>query len=153
MRKWASDISPGNWPLRHHASRLVLATVTETSFHIQQCNDGTLPSLIGWWTNLTRFEVPGNTFQGTIPSAIGAWTSLTSLNIGYNKLTGTIPSTVSAWTALSRAYFGRNNINGSMPTFGGGFCPRQGIGLTLDADCNNITGQAKISCACCNVCL
>jgi Calcium-binding EGF domain len=113
---------------------------------------GTLPTQLGWLTGLTTVALSNNRLSGTIPSSIGAWTDVTSLSLWGNKLTGTVPSSVSRWTAVYLAYLFSNDLHGTMPTFGGDFCPQKGDGVFLSADCNNNTGQAKISCECCNDC-
>jgi hypothetical protein len=115
---------------------------------------GTLPPSMGWWTALTAFDISASTITGTIPSSIGAWRGMVDLNVqSIQKLSGTVPSTVAAWTALQTANFFGTNITGIMPTFGvGNFCPKNGIGTTLTANCFNGTGEAKISCICCSLC-
>jgi hypothetical protein len=113
---------------------------------------GTLPTQLGWWTNLTSLDLGSNKLSGTVPASIGAWTAITNFNIAVNKLSGTVPSTVSAWTALQTAYFYKTNLNGTMPAFGGSFCPKNRIGIHLYADCLNSAGQAKIACRCCDLC-
>jgi hypothetical protein len=106
---------------------------------------GTFPSLLGWWANITTFSVVG-ALKGTIPSSIGAWKAVKYFSVASNQLSGTIPSTVAAWTALDRANFESNNLIGTMPTFGAGFCPSNGNGFRLSADCR------EVSCDCCNGC-
>jgi hypothetical protein len=131
---------------------LVDCTATKTAYF---CNagvvlDGTLPTQLGWWANLTTFSISGHRIQGTIPSSIGAWTAISYFGVLGNRLSGT--STLVAWTALANAYFDGNNLSGTMPEFGGGFCPKQGNGKDLWADCGNGTGNAKTSCPCCHWC-
>jgi hypothetical protein len=113
---------------------------------------GTLPSQLGQLTQLSYFSIYDNYVQGTIPSSIGAWSSMANFDVAGNKLSGIVPTTVSAWNALVYAYFYSNKLNGTMPLFGGGFCPSQTNVSFLKADCDNSTGKAKISCACCSSC-
>jgi Leucine-rich repeat (LRR) protein len=108
---------------------------------------GSLPSSIGFWTSLTQFDVSHNSLTGSLPSSIGLWTDLLEFFISNNKFTGTVPADVSSWQSMQRAYFFDNMFNGTMPAFGNGFCPNNGKGDDLFADC-----KSEIFCECCNIC-
>jgi Leucine-rich repeat (LRR) protein len=107
---------------------------------------GSLPSSIGLWTSLTYFSVYVNQLVGSLPSSIGLWTSLTFTDVARNQLTGTVPKEVANWTSIQTAYFDNNMLNGVMPAIGNKFCPKNGTGFDLSADCG------EIQCGCCNQC-
>jgi hypothetical protein len=107
---------------------------------------GTIPDDVGLWTGLTVFNVYVNQLVGSLPSSIGLWTSLTILDVGYNQLTGTVPKEVANWASIGSAYFDNNMFNGVMPAIGNKFCPKNGTGTALWADCG------EIQCGCCSKC-
>jgi hypothetical protein len=109
---------------------------------------GSLPSDIGLWTNLARFDVYANTIAGSLPSSIGRWSSLNYFSVGDNRMIGTVPVAVSNWTSIETAYFHFNAFNGTMPFVGNNFCPKFVSG-DMVADC---APPAEIICDCCLFC-
>jgi hypothetical protein len=112
---------------------------------------GGLPSSIGAWRNVLFFSVANNMLVGSLPSSIGNWTSIYTFDVSKNMLVGSVPTDLSKWTSLalyqfSTALFHSNLLNGTMPAFGKTFCPKNGTGGQLWADCN------EIKCSCCNLC-
>jgi Leucine-rich repeat (LRR) protein len=107
---------------------------------------GTIPDDVGLWTGQQSFVVSNNQLVGSLPSSIGLWTGLTKFDVGLNKLTGTVPKEVANWTSIQIAYFDNNMLNGVMPAIGNKFCPKNGPGGDLSADCG------EIQCGCCNYC-
>jgi hypothetical protein len=109
---------------------------------------GALPSSIQRMTSLTDFIVSNNQLGGPLPTAIGAWTRLRAFSVRYNRLTGTVPAVVSKWRLLYAGYFDGNSFSGKMPVIGSNFCPKNGTGVNLWADCL----APEIVCDCCNGC-
>jgi Leucine-rich repeat (LRR) protein len=109
---------------------------------------GTIPDDVGLWTNLTYFGIYSfnNKLVGSLPSSIGLWTGLTYFGVADNQLTGTVPKQVANWTSIQSAYFHKNMLNGVMPVIGNKFCPKNGTGGDLVADCGEIV------CGCCSEC-
>jgi hypothetical protein len=106
---------------------------------------GTLPDDIGLWTDLSDFSLYNNNLAGTLPSSIGAWSKLTYFSVSTNKMTGTVPKEVAKWASIQTASFHTNMFIGTMPVIGINFCPKNGTGTRLQADC------AEIKCDCCNL--
>ena len=55
---------------------------------------GSIPSEIGYLTNLIKLNLYGNQLTGSIPPEIGNLINLTRLRLGYNQLTGEIPESI-----------------------------------------------------------
>jgi Leucine-rich repeat (LRR) protein len=77
---------------------------------------GTLPSMMGWWTNLTSFSIFNNFVEGSIPSSIGNLTAMTKVNLGFNKLNGTIPWSVGSWAFITYVQLAVNKLSGTIPS-------------------------------------
>jgi hypothetical protein len=110
---------------------------------------GSLPSDIGLWTNLVRFDIFENSIAGSLPSSIGKWSSLNFFSVSDNKMIGTVPVAVANWTSIQTAYFDLNAFSGTMPIVGNNFCPRFVLGGDMAADC---APPAEIICDCCLFC-
>jgi hypothetical protein len=108
---------------------------------------GIIPDDVGLWKNLTYFNVAMNLLYGSLPSSIGLWTGLTTFYVFNNFFGGTVPKEVANWTSIQFAFFQKNIFNGIMPAFGNKFCPKNGTGGLLLADCG------EIQCGCCSSCL
>jgi hypothetical protein len=108
---------------------------------------GRLPDSIGAWTKVTFFDVNTNRLTGSLPASIGNWTSLVEIGTDYNMFTGSVPAEVANWAFIDKGYFEGNRFNGTMPTFSAKFCPKNGTGTRLSADC-----LSEIVCPCCNKC-
>jgi hypothetical protein len=120
-------------------------TVTDLTLSGQGLT-GTIPDDVGLWTSLTYFNVLVNRLVGSLPFSIALWTGLKFFGVVSNMLTGTVPKDIANWRSIKYAYFDNNMFNGVMPAIGNKFCPKNGTGLALAADCN------EIQCGCCNVC-
>jgi hypothetical protein len=77
---------------------------------------GTLPSMMGWWTNLTSFSIFNNFVEGSIPSSIGNLTAMTKVNLGFNNLNGTIPWSVGSWALIIYVQLAVNKLSGTIPS-------------------------------------
>ena len=75
----------------------------------------TIPTEIGWLTQLTRLDLSVNSFTGTIPSTIGNLQQLTYLNVSANLLTGTIPPTIGNLTLLRSLDLNSNILASTIP--------------------------------------
>jgi hypothetical protein len=113
---------------------------------------GPLPPAMGdLWPVIRIINIGRNNFTGALPASVGRWSTLNWFFCHKNQLTGTIPATVKNWTMLARIWFHGNSFTGPVPSFstvnGKEFCPKNGTGPELSADC-----QSEITCACCNGC-
>ena len=82
--------------------------------------NGTLPSSIGAWTNMTHFSVWGNTISGSIPATVTAWTSISYFSVasdgGSMALTGPIPAGIgNAWKSINAFEVDGNCLTGPLP--------------------------------------
>ena len=82
--------------------------------------EGTLPAMIGSWTDLGLLLLNGNGFTGSIPSEIGLMNSLEEISLYENNLRGSIPSELGLLTdatvGLARVYLYSNELTGEIPT-------------------------------------
>jgi len=76
---------------------------------------GSIPSEIGYLTNLTELNLYNNQLTGSIPPEIGNLTNLTYMNLGSNQLTGSIPSEIGSLTNLFAFVVGNNQLTGIIP--------------------------------------
>ena len=76
---------------------------------------GTIPTEIGWLTNLAWLNIHSNSILGTIPSELGLLTKLTYLSVTHNQLTGTLPTELGLLTLLTTFNFMENSITGDVP--------------------------------------
>jgi hypothetical protein len=148
MRKGGTD-----WFAKPNECEWTGITCTGTAVKMlslpRQALNGTIPDDVGLWSGLLTFNVNSNQLVGPLPPSIGLWTNITIFSVYNNQLAGTVPKEVSKWTSLQEAYLFQNMFFGIMPDFGNGFCPYEGKGLILYADCS---APAKIKCYCCTMC-
>jgi hypothetical protein len=115
---------------------------------------GRLPTDIGaFWPDMVNADISNNNFTGTLPASIGNWRKLAIFRCDKNRLTGTIPATVKNWSSSPYSFlFHGNSFIGPVPRFGTTvngkeFCPKNGTGYLLSADC-----KSEITCVCCSSC-
>ena len=77
---------------------------------------GTIPSSIGYLTDLFSINFIGNSLQGGIPSQIGLLQKLVFLGLGENKLSGSIPPSVGNLSNVNVFYVGDNSLSGAVPS-------------------------------------
>jgi len=81
---------------------------TECTWYSVECE--------GVGDRVTRISLESNNLQGTIPTSIGAFTNLTNLNMGFNQLTGPIPSELGDLGNLTYLDFSSNQLSGQIPS-------------------------------------
>jgi Leucine rich repeat len=64
---------------------------------------------------LEVLELSNSKLQGSIPSLLGRLTALTRLNLGDNQLTSSIPTELGLLTNLTSLLLERNDLNGTIP--------------------------------------
>lgn len=78
---------------------------------------GTLPSELGYITNMESFVLIKGLVGGTIPSEYGKWSKLTTIFIQDHRLNGTIPEELMANApGMDMFAFGGNLLTGPIPT-------------------------------------
>lgn len=83
--------------------------------------NGTFPSFISGFTNLSELYLMYNALSGTLPSFWGNLSSLKLLFVDANKFTGTIPGELGLLTALNALSLGDNpSMGGKIPDSLGG---------------------------------
>ena len=80
---------------------------TMTSFR-NATNGTTIPTEIGWLTQLTWLTLANQALTGSMPSTLGNLTELIHLDVIGNKFIGTIPSTLGNLTQLALLYLDEN---------------------------------------------
>eukprot|EP00592_Proboscia_alata_P012311 CAMPEP_0194387444 /NCGR_PEP_ID=MMETSP0174-20130528/92377_1 /TAXON_ID=216777 /ORGANISM="Proboscia alata, Strain PI-D3" /LENGTH=591 /DNA_ID=CAMNT_0039177639 /DNA_START=78 /DNA_END=1850 /DNA_ORIENTATION=+ len=76
--------------------------------------EGTLPSEIGYLTDLEYLELKDNLLTGTIPSTIGSLNKLKYLDISRNQLGGKIPNQLYKLKKLNDLHLWGNSLSGSL---------------------------------------
>ncbi|PRP80370.1 LRR receptor-like serine/threonine-protein kinase GSO2-like [Planoprotostelium fungivorum] len=76
--------------------------------------NGTIPSVIGQLTNLTRVNLSNNMLGGVIPDAICNMSQLISLDLSVNRLNGSIPSCMGGISLLNVLNLASNQLNGTV---------------------------------------
>ena len=76
---------------------------------------GSIPSEIGYLTNLIKLNLYGNQLTGSIPPEIWNLTNLTYMNLGSNQLTGSIPPEIGNLTNLYGLSLRDNQLTGIIP--------------------------------------
>ena len=128
----------------------VVTWLNLTEFEMQY-NDmtGTIPESIGHLRQLQVFTFPGNALNGTLPSSIQNLTNMESFSVSENRLTGTIPDGISySWTNLRYAGFYDNDfVDGTVPE---GICRNNTEEWTwVEIDCHHTAADDICSCCAC----
>ena len=76
---------------------------------------GTIPTTVGYLTNVVTFDLGNNRLSGSIPTQLVNLVYVTYLYLGQNKLTGTIPTGLGFMTGLAVFSFDTSSIYGSVP--------------------------------------
>ena len=101
----------------------------------------TIPTEIGYLTNLLTLDFGSNKLFGTIPKEIGRMSALAGLSFFDNNLTGAIPVELENLDGLQVLYLDSNNLEGPVSD---GICD-----LSLSefwSDCS------EVECICCTKC-
>ena len=133
-------ISNGFTTIPSEIGFLTQLTTLKISFNMLT---GTLPSVIGYLTNLQEFYLERNKFTGTIPSTLGNLVQLTHLQMDNNLFTGTIPSSFGNLVQLTSLYLmWIPELRGTIPST---LCESSPAGHDnlVFIDCKNI------ECSCC----
>eukprot|EP00592_Proboscia_alata_P023983 CAMPEP_0194447102 /NCGR_PEP_ID=MMETSP0176-20130528/128821_1 /TAXON_ID=216777 /ORGANISM="Proboscia alata, Strain PI-D3" /LENGTH=702 /DNA_ID=CAMNT_0039273917 /DNA_START=78 /DNA_END=2184 /DNA_ORIENTATION=+ len=78
---------------------------------------GSIPSEIGYLTNLVDLALNNNQLVEKLPSTLGLLTKLTQLDISVNaNINGQIPTELGSLTSLTELYLWKNNLVGTIPT-------------------------------------
>jgi len=77
---------------------------------------GTLPSLLGYCTNLQYLYFGHNELRGTLPTEWSQLQNVWYLHLSYNQLTGTLPSQWSQMKSLENIYGSNNQLSGTLPS-------------------------------------
>ena len=80
---------------------------------------GPIPPEIGNLTNLTHLYLQSNSLTGSIPPEIGNLTNLTDLSLSFNSFMGSIPPEIGNLTNLTHLNLGFNSFIGEIPEY---FC-------------------------------
>ncbi|XP_020080702.1 receptor-like protein kinase 2 [Ananas comosus] len=96
--------------------------------------NGTIPSEIFEYENLTVLDLSTNSLSGTIPEKIGMLSNLNALDLSSNQLTGKIPATLSNISTLFRFAAYGNNLTGNIPSI-------TKFLSSLDLSYNNLGGE------------
>jgi hypothetical protein len=77
---------------------------------------GTLPSELGWLTNLVELDLSFNQFEGRLPSALGHLSALQTMDLSHNRLSSRLPQTMDEYTSMTRVSVDGNvGLCGDLP--------------------------------------
>ena len=76
---------------------------------------GTLPSSLGYLTDLSVFNVIDNSLGSTVPTTLGLLSEMVSLGLSSNKFVGSVPTSLVNLTQLSLLFLSNNSFKGSLP--------------------------------------
>ncbi len=77
--------------------------------------DGTVPTSLGNFNEITLLHLDNNNLQGQIPGEIGNLTDLKTLFLDNNTFTGSIPSELGNISALNTMFIDNNLLTGEIP--------------------------------------
>ncbi|PRP73089.1 putative LRR receptor-like serine/threonine-protein kinase [Planoprotostelium fungivorum] len=77
--------------------------------------NGTIPSLMDRFKQLTKLNMGITNISGSIPDAICSLTKLTFLNLGTTNLSGSILPCISNLTSMEELYLDNNRFQGGIP--------------------------------------
>lgn len=78
---------------------------------------GTIPTRITRFVNLSQLNIAHNFLVGALPSQIGLLTQLNMLNVSNNRLIGPIPDQLGRLSRLVALDLSHNELSGRLPTF------------------------------------
>lgn len=78
--------------------------------------EGSIPSTVGMFSEMTFFSVASNHLEGVIPEELWQMTNLINLQVYSNTLTGTLSSRVGSLVQLQRLYVMDNLLSQSLPS-------------------------------------
>lgn len=91
-------------------------SLTDAGGNVRISGFTSMPSEIGFLTQLTRLHIDSNMLTGTLPSTLGNLVNLKYLSISRNKFTGTIPSTLGNLVQLTHLQMDSNTFTGTVPS-------------------------------------
>lgn len=77
---------------------------------------GTLPTEIGYLTQLKVFVLQNNNLSGTIPPEIKKWKKLEKMNLSQNRFQGEFPTEIGILSELKIFDISANKFSGSLPS-------------------------------------
>jgi len=78
---------------------------------------GTLPTQVGYLTDITEFYMPRNTLTGVLPTQLGQLEKAEKFMVYSNRFTGAPPTELGNMTALtSNFYLNSNSLSSTIPT-------------------------------------
>jgi len=77
---------------------------------------GTIPTGVGFLTNLQKLDLGDNYLTGTLPTELGLLQQLTHLGLQNNRFTGSIPTQFGLLNGLQQLYLHGNQLTSSVPT-------------------------------------
>ena len=78
--------------------------------------NGTIPTELGYLSELTRLTLSTNKLTGTIPTELGRLSELTELELSNNALNGTNSAELGLLSDLAVLYLFFNRLTGTIPT-------------------------------------
>eukprot|EP00547_Thalassionema_nitzschioides_P018130 CAMPEP_0194236700 /NCGR_PEP_ID=MMETSP0158-20130606/3892_1 /TAXON_ID=33649 /ORGANISM="Thalassionema nitzschioides, Strain L26-B" /LENGTH=376 /DNA_ID=CAMNT_0038970527 /DNA_START=560 /DNA_END=1690 /DNA_ORIENTATION=- len=77
---------------------------------------GTIPSNVGYLTNLKIIDLDDNKLEGELPEEFFSITSLEIVDLNTNKFTGTLSSNIKNLVNIRFLQLDQNNMSGDLPT-------------------------------------
>ena len=96
----------------------------------------TIPTEIGWLTQLTSVNLQADRLNGAIPTEIGRLTKIAFLNLNVNLLTSTIPMALGNLSGLTSLFLSSNQLIGTIPPELGNMVKLKYMDLSI----NELTG-------------
>lgn len=126
---------------------ITIGTLTELRYLFLAMNEnytvGTIPTEIGFLTNLMDVSFQKSNRIGTIPTEFGKLSSLILLDLQHNAFQGTIPIQLGNLPAINFLLLSGNQLNGSIPE---GLIMDTLDTLTIDGDHNMILSVPSMIC-------
>jgi hypothetical protein len=117
-------------PCKTRIARHIFEHLSILSYSYMSCNDngifielylqdfglgGTLPSEIGYLSNLIKFDVAENVIEGSLSEQYGRLANLERMYFEHNQINGTIPTGFASLDSLFDLELGGNSLSGSLP--------------------------------------
>ncbi|KAF8731403.1 hypothetical protein HU200_016464 [Digitaria exilis] len=149
-----SFIFQNNLVMKGNYKNLCSLEILDLSFNELQLGlnnfTGTLPNLMGHFTNLIILDLTDNNLIGSIPMELGYLSGLTTLHLGYNHLNGTVPTKIGGLANLISLDLSNNKFDGIITdehfadqiggTIPESFCTLKEL-LDLDLSSNALEGE------------